>query len=783
MGFVFDFDSAALVLRQAKPVKYNGAWNVIKDALIKAGEITEKGGVVQKVMSINKAASATETAGETLSALCAMDVAESTVAGATVTTLTPKAAIAFTPKTVALSAIAGAVGLDFGFRIGQNLVNLYYGDDWDWKAPGIYDAAKDAIRTYINADGTSYYDEETITAFSDRLNEVGAFASGGVEITPLVMGQKVNFSKNIYYNANDSYLVGVKNVDYAIDLCKQNIITNLNLSNDFETKTPVSVEIEHGGAWTNIRLIIYYSKEDNQIKYLYDNDIYVDKNFTSNNDLNNFNNALISNLGYSSKYCTVWFDIPTISGNITIANVSIATENNGETWNVSDASEGGESFKLMFQYDSGNFHKYFPLATESSGGIDGVTKQDGATVPSEFPLNIPQTYPTWQPNAIVRPEDEAAITYPVEMPDTDALDGSATKPQEQAQKGVNEDAENSKVIEDAITIVPEIAQEIEATDDPTIDDGETPIPVIPAIGVQGTGFVALYNPTQSQLSAFSQYLWSNDFIENFKKLFSNPMDAIIGLHLIYATPSRGNEAEIVCGYSHSGVMSNTVNSQYIEINCGSIKVNRYFGNVLDYAPYTKLQAYLPFVGIVDLDTNEIMNGTLNIKYRIDVLTGSCLARLKITRGDYKAELYNFAGNCAVQLPISGGSYSGIIANAIGVAGSIGATIASGGALAPVLVGSMASSAVNSHVNVSHSGSLGSNAGALGIMKPYLIITRPKPAEASNYQNFYGRPSNKTVRLSSCSGYTRIKEVHVDHIVATDNELSEIEQLLKEGVII
>ena len=63
MGFVFDFDSAALVLRQAKPVKYNGAWQVIKDALIKAGEITEKGGVVQKVMSINKAASATETAG------------------------------------------------------------------------------------------------------------------------------------------------------------------------------------------------------------------------------------------------------------------------------------------------------------------------------------------------------------------------------------------------------------------------------------------------------------------------------------------------------------------------------------------------------------------------------------------------------------------------------------------------------------------------------------------------------------------------------------------------
>ena len=118
MGFVYDFDSAALLLRQAKPIKYNGAWNVIKDALLKSGEIKEEAGVIQKVISVNKAASATETAGETLSAWCAVDVSESTVAGSTVTTLTPKAAITFTPKTVALCGIAGALGLDFGARIG-----------------------------------------------------------------------------------------------------------------------------------------------------------------------------------------------------------------------------------------------------------------------------------------------------------------------------------------------------------------------------------------------------------------------------------------------------------------------------------------------------------------------------------------------------------------------------------------------------------------------------------------------------------------------------------------
>lgn len=757
MGFVYDYNSMALVLRQAKPITFNGSWESIKDALVKAGEIVINSGIVQKVMSITKSASTTETAGETLSALCAMDVSESTVAGATVTTLTPKAAITFTPKTVALSAIAGAIGLDFGFRIGQNLVNTYFGDEWDWHAPGIYDAAKDAIRTYINADGTTYYDEDTIKAFSNRLNEVGAFAD--VYINKEVYNPelpKISSYSTVPLSALISKTGALAN--YFIEVCNH---FNLDINDNN------SLYLLYGGPDTayGIGCLIFKIDKTNNV----DEDWFINNVYYYYDSLSGRSPFF----NYPSCY--------TYQGNFYDNGQNIFSEYDSEpsTLLVVDDSDLNVPDSLPKVRFIG-----ITLGTLSQdGGIDGVTKQDGATVPSNFPLDIPQTYPTWQPNAIVRPDVESAITYPVAMPDTDVLDGTVTRPQDKAQTGENTDAENSKVIEDAITIVPEIAKDIEATADPTIDGGETPIPVIPAIGAQATGFVALYNPTQSQLSAFSQYLWSNEFIENFKKLFSNPMDAIIGLHLIYATPSRGNVAEIVCGYSHSGVMSNTVNSQYIEINCGSIKVNRYFGNVLDYAPYTKLQVYLPFVGIVDLDTNEIMNGTLNIKYRIDVLTGSCLARLKVTRGDYKAEIYNFAGNCAVQLPISGGSYSGIIANAIGVAGSIGATIASGGALAPVLVGSMASSAVNSHTNVSHSGSLGSNAGALGIMKPYLIITRPKPAEANNYNEFYGKPSNKTVRLRSCNGYTRVKEVHVDNIVATDNELSEIEQLLKEGVII
>ena len=109
---------------------------------------------------------------------------------------------------------------------------------------------------------------------------------------------------------------------------------------------------------------------------------------------------------------------------------------------------------------------------------------------------------------------------------------------------------------------------------------------------------------------------------------------------------------------------------------------------------------------------------------------------------------------------------------------------SGGALAPVAVAGAAAGVSNSHLNVAHSGSIGSNAGAMGGKIPYLIITRPKPYNADNYSNFYGYPSNKTVKLSSCLGYTKVKDIHLENISsATDDELNEIESLLKDGVII
>lgn len=668
------------------------------------------------------------------------------------------AMIATTPKLAVVTAVASACGLAFGFDLGQELVDQYFGDDnFDWSTDSI--GAK--VISYISGDKT-YVDEDLVNRIKDRLIDIGAFSD--VSITTNTISKESGWHNIPQLTLNDFILNCNLSEVYKNYLLM--LTAHFNIGN---TIAVYNIKCEKSSLYINIyhSNTFYIGSHDgytpsNDFKNLYPDDCSSWYNAT-NGSL--YPIPVETNIGRDSYQCSI--------NNAAGELYDFHASSDHSVINLFNGKKGTTFYKGAQNTDYYDFYGINIGLNTTTGGIPGVEKQPDATYPTKG-TPVTTTYPDWGTDKGKVPiKDGEKAVLPLKLPKPD----EGTDPQPEAQKGTY--PEPDPYIDDLID-----GDGMPSPPVPTGDTGDTPTPPIPAVGAEATGFVAIYNPTQKQLSDFSRYLWSNEFLDNFVKLFANPMDAIIGLHMIYATPSRGADAEIVCGYAHSRVISKTVNKQYIELDCGSIKVNRYFGNVLDYAPYTTLQAYLPFVGIVDLDTNEIMDGTLNIKYRIDVLTGSCLARLKATRGNYSAELYNFAGNCAVQLPISGGSYSGIIANAIGVAGSIGATIATGGALAPVLVGSAASSAVNSHVNVSHSGSLGSNAGALGIMKPYLIITRPKPAEANNYSKFYGIPSNKTVRLSSCSGFTRVKDIHLEHISrATDDELNEIESLLKEGVII
>ena len=321
------------------------------------------------------------------------------------------------------------------------------------------------------------------------------------------------------------------------------------------------------------------------------------------------------------------------------------------------------------------------------------------------------------------------------------------------------------------------------TTDPLVPDtgeGEISPTVIPT--GEGSSLWAIYNPTQTELNNFGAWLWSSTFVEQIKKLFNDPMQAIIGVHKVFATPSTGASANIKCGYIDSGVSAKTVTNQYSSVNCGSVNLYEYFGNVFDYDPYTKVEIFLPFIGIVPLDIDYIMRSKITVKYTVDVLSGACIANIKVTRDGYGSVLFTYGGSAIVTYPISSGSYMGMISGALSLIAGVAGTIASGGALAPAMLGA-ASGIGRMKTDVQHSGQFSGACGAMGAKKPYLIISRPQTRVANNINQYEGIPSNTHVQLSECTGYTKVKDVHLSIPGAYDSELQEIEQLLKDGVII
>lgn len=307
--------------------------------------------------------------------------------------------------------------------------------------------------------------------------------------------------------------------------------------------------------------------------------------------------------------------------------------------------------------------------------------------------------------------------------------------------------------------------------------GVTPGVVIPD-GSAGDLFT-VYRPTATELAALGTWLWSDDFIDQLKKMFSDPMQSIIGLHKVFIPPLVGGSSTIKVGYLDSGVPSDVIRQQYSAVNCGSVDLPEYFGNVFDYAPHTRVQLYLPFVGIVDLDPADVMRSTITVKYTGDAYSGSCLANVYVKRDGNECCLYTFTGNDAVQYPLSSGSYMGLASAVLGVAGGIATAMVNPIYGATAMIGGV----MSARTKVQHAGNLSGNAGAMGIKYPYLIITRPQTATATNFQNFVGKPANVLAQVSQCSGYTRIEGCQVSNInEATQDEKEEISKLLSSGFL-
>lgn len=200
-----------------------------------------------------------------------------------------------------------------------------------------------------------------------------------------------------------------------------------------------------------------------------------------------------------------------------------------------------------------------------------------------------------------------------------------------------------------------------------------PIPDLPQLSAADTGLLTIFKPTLSELHDLGNYLWTNltDFIENIQKMFSNPMDYFIAFHIVPCSPATGSARTVKLGLWDTNITMSPVLSQWYEHNCGYISIPEYWGNYLDYAPNTKASLFLPFIGTVTLNVDEIMNQRVGLVYRIDLLSGQCVAMLTVPgiQGQTGSVMYQFTGECSVSVPLTGADWSRIYSAAMGAVGT------------------------------------------------------------------------------------------------------------------
>lgn len=295
-----------------------------------------------------------------------------------------------------------------------------------------------------------------------------------------------------------------------------------------------------------------------------------------------------------------------------------------------------------------------------------------------------------------------------------------------------------------------------------------------------SGFIRVYNPTSTQLRNLANKLWAHDFVSTIEKIMNDPMEAMISLHSVPFQIVGGANANIEVGNYDTEISAATVTTQYYTLDCGNISVPEHWASALDYSPYTNVDIFIPFVGVRPLQIDDVMKRVLNLKYNIDILTGSAIAMLKC--GD--SVLYTYNTQIQSEIPYTMSSFGRLLQSIVGVAGTaIGATAGGAGAIIGGGIGGALGTAMTKHSDISRGGALGGTVGVMGDFTPYLIIHRPLQSLASGFANKKGYPSNIGATLGSVSGYTVVDKVHLTGIDCTDTERDEIHALLKDGVII
>lgn len=329
--------------------------------------------------------------------------------------------------------------------------------------------------------------------------------------------------------------------------------------------------------------------------------------------------------------------------------------------------------------------------------------------------------------------------------------------------------------------------------DNTIDPMDVEIPSISPV----SAVTMQYAATAQEIGKLIDWLMTDDFLTNISKFFNEPTEYLIGCKYypfdlsLHSPLGVGPAGAYRVGNMNTpiGVTAAPIYSDFNrKLGECSFLVEPYYGNFLDYSPYTKYDLYLPYIGYKTINPNDIVNRTLKVAYYTDLTEGRVLAQVWADT----TMLESYEGQLAYDIPLSSSDGRERAVKTMQIATSAAGTIggaAFGGAIggAAGAVGGALSAAPNLINQVSalapqidKGGAVSSDINGFNPQDVYLIMTRPIMAQPKNFAKVQGYAASYGGKISEFSGYLKCREI-LGGTGATAAENDMINELLRGGI--
>lgn len=363
-------------------------------------------------------------------------------------------------------------------------------------------------------------------------------------------------------------------------------------------------------------------------------------------------------------------------------------------------------------------------------------------------------------------------------------------------------------VDDGLNKPDEAGDPTDPKDDDDGDGDKRPDPIpLPDVKYNPTkGIYDQYWIRDSDLTAYKNFLFSTNFLDYYLRLGKDPLDYVIDLTYFPLDP-------ISCGYAvydpvgtpvfTGGIYAENVQKAYLysdkgkALEMGTIDVPAPDNSYLDYAPYTSIDIYLPYIGVRPLDTNQVVGKTIHITGTPDFINHQITENIFLVNSDKSETLIeSYTGTFGVTYPLSGVnaaqqaiSYAqktiGVVTGAAGIALSAVAGDVTGGVMSGM---GLAKDLMNIPVTQPKThGTLGATSAIYAPQYPYITITSPIKAlpNESFYNQVRGRANSKYNTVAHFgSGFIQASDVKITDIKSayiTAGEVDEIISLLKGGI--